>query len=233
MSFGLASEEQRDLIVSVATHRDERRLSPLEVSRLFSRACEHGASLGDCAELAGLSGPTMVSRFLRLQELPQMVIDLVDWGSSGTTLAFTAASEIARLPEAARELAALTALAAGLRTGEITQVVQRILRGERAAEDAVEEILRLRPKVERRHVFVSFFADQELATRAAGLSADAAAASVREVLTRTTGPIAGEARLTGRGFVIVTDDGGAAKLHALRDFEAELATALSKIISEA
>lgn len=228
MTTGLSPEELRDLIVSVGTHRGDRRLSPLDVSGLFLKAREAGATLVECAEAAGFSGPAMVTRFLRLQQLPEPVRDLVDWGASGTALAFTAASEIARLPQAAREPAARAALAAGLGTGEITQVVQRLLRSGHPADDAVEEILRLRPQVERRHVFVGRFADPGLTSRLEALDPEGHPGLLSDALRAAAGEaVEGDGRLSPTGFVVVTDDKGAAMLRAMGDFEAAVAATLA------
>lgn len=160
---GLTADEHRDLIVSVGTHRGSRRLSPLEVAQSFARAREAGASLDECAAAVGFAGPTMVSRFLRLLELDDAVQHLVDWGASDSTVSFTAASELGRLPLGTEQaVAAEAVLEHRMRVGEVKQLIQSRLRSGKRIEDSVEVILRLRPRIERRHVFVGAIASQPL-----------------------------------------------------------------------
>lgn len=226
MSQALSPEERRDLIVSVGTHRGERRLSPLQVASLFEKARRGGATPTECAQLVGFKRPDMITRFLRLLDLSANVQELVGWGATETTLPFTAASEIARLPVQLHEPVARAVVEAQLGSGEVTQVVQRVRRSGASPEGAVEEILRLRPKIARRHVFIGHLADERLSVRLSALAPSARSELMLTSLRGVVGDIEGQARLTPTGFVISTDDEGADALRNVGDVESALAAAL-------
>src|SRR5687768_14717497 len=93
---GLSAEEQRQLIVSVGTHRGTRALSPIEVANLFERARRRGVPIQECASATGMQA-TQVSRFLALLKLPEDLQHIVAWGRGAEGIAFSAAFEITRL----------------------------------------------------------------------------------------------------------------------------------------
>lgn len=229
MTIPLSPEERRDLLVSLGTHRGERRLSPVDVARLFRRALEAGASLSDCAEAGGFKGTSMVRRFLRLLDLSPRMQATVGWGSSETTLPFSAATEIARLPPAAREVTAERSLSAGLKTQEVKQLVQRVLRGGVEPKAAAEEILALRPRVERRHVFIGSVTNPEVAARMSGMAQSQRDLLLDQALESLIGSVERSARLTPFGFVITGDDHFADAIRGLDDFEAAVTCALARL----
>jgi len=168
--FGLSPEQYKGLILSVGSHREERSLSPVEVATTFCRMRENGASLRDCAAAVHLDGTAMVSRFIRLLELHPNVRHLVDWGQTGATVAFTAASELARLPEQEHELAFTAALENQLSSTEVKQLVQARLRSGRDIGECVLSVLRLRPKVERRFLFIGLVTSEAVRQHLASIS---------------------------------------------------------------
>src|SRR5262245_60099145 len=95
----LSGEERKRLLLSVGTHRRERYLSPVEVAHLFQKATRGGDTLADLAAAVQLDGTSWVARFITLLKLTPDVQHMVDWGKSGSTLAFTSAVELARLPD--------------------------------------------------------------------------------------------------------------------------------------
>lgn len=228
MSLPLASDEQRDLIISVSTHRGDRRLSPLEVAVLFRRAIDAGATVDACAEAVGLTGPTMVRRFLRLLELAPDLREVVGWGRTPASLAFTAGSEIARVPSDQQLFLAPEALRVGLTTSEIKAVVQRLLRSDRTPAQAVEEILKTRPRIERRHVFIGRFDEAAPLDRLAGKTETQRNRALTNAVFQVFGVIPLGARLTRTGFVITADDSLARSLHGDTDFEETILAALEK-----
>ena len=226
MSLPLTPAEQRDLILSVSTHRGERRLSPTEVARLFRRAMDQGASAAICAETVGLRDSTMVRRFLRLLELSPDQQELVGWGSTETSVSFTAAAEIARLPAEAREYLMREALSTGLKSSELKAVVQRLQRSDRTPEQAVEEALRMRPRVERRHVFVGRFDDRQRPSSLLERAEKERDRSFGDLVVRAYGAAPLATRLTHSGFVITADDELASRIYDDGDFEATIIEAL-------
>ncbi len=152
---GLSDDERRLLLLSVGTHKGRRPLSPVEVALLFQKAVEAGSTLADCADAARLEGTTWVSRFLRLIKLPSTVTHLVDWGGGSGTVGLYNASEIARLDNAADEEKVIeSVLANKLKVAEVRQVVQLRQRSHRPVEICLDEVLKMRPRIEKRHVYI-------------------------------------------------------------------------------
>lgn len=168
--FGLSPEQYKGLILSVGSHREERSLSPVEVATTFCQMQEHGASLGDCAAAVHLDGTAMVSRFICLLDLHPNVRHLVDWGQTGATVAFTAASELARLPKQEHEPAFATVLENQLSSSEVKQLVQTRLRSGRDIRECVSDILNLRPRVERRFLFIGAVTSEAVRQYLQGMS---------------------------------------------------------------
>lgn len=152
---GLTADEHKSLILSVGTHRGKRRLSPVEAAVLFDKAQRAGASLADCAKAVQLEGPTWVGRFLNLLKLPGDVRHLVDWGRGRGAITFTSAADIARLgsPDDTRT-AIEAALTHSLSTKEVRQLVQLRKRSGRTITECTESVLKMRPQVEVRHLFI-------------------------------------------------------------------------------
>jgi hypothetical protein len=154
MVQGLSPAEHKGLLLSVGTHRGKRPLSPVEVAMLFKRAADAGASLRDLAELVHFDGTTMVSRFLRLLELNPEIQHLIDWGQSGSTIAFSAASELSRLDTGEQVGACTAVLENQLSSAEVKELVQLRLRSQQSLPDCIAAVLRMRPRIEKRHLLI-------------------------------------------------------------------------------
>jgi hypothetical protein len=158
--------------VGYGTHKGGRPLSPVEVGNLFQRALDAGASLEDCAKEVKFRGTTQVSRFLAVRRLPPSILHLVDWGhSSDSTIGFTTAVELARVQEddgkastskPVLEHIANAILEHGLQTDEVRQIVQIRKRSGRPIEECVSEVIRMRPTIERRYVFIGAIQDENV-----------------------------------------------------------------------
>ncbi len=229
----LTDDERRDLLMSVGTHKSQRRLSPVGVAQRFRKAIDGGESISSCANAAGLSNADMVKRFLRLLDLPPSVQMIVAWRGSDTTLPFTAASEVARLPRRLHEPTAREALAQRLSSSEVKHVVQRIARSGRNPHAAIEEIVALRPVVERRHIFIGVFSSADLGTRIDDLEQDERDELLAAVLATLTDEPCAAARLTPTGFVISGDDRLADAICGLGDFETSVSEAIREQVDRA
>lgn len=152
---GLTADEYKRLILSVGTHRGKRLISPGEAAVLFEKAQSAGASLADCAKAVHLEGPTWIGRFLNLLKLPEDVRHLVDWGRGPGAVTFTSATEIARLDNPDDKRSAIeTALTHNLSSAEVRQLVQLRKRSGRTIAECTEGVLKMRPQVDVRHVFI-------------------------------------------------------------------------------
>ena len=162
----LTTEERQQLILSVGTHRGERHLSPVEVATLIDQAIRAGDSMTDIAKAVSLDGTSQIGRFRSLLRLPSDVQHLIDWGKSDETLAFTSAFELSRLDDPAdQRLAVQAVLEHGLTTSEVRQLVQARKRSGKAMDECVSSVLRMRPQVEVRHVFIGAVLDEGLRAR--------------------------------------------------------------------
>lgn len=231
MAHGLSPEEEKELILSVGTHRAGRRLTPLEVARLFQRMTAHGATLKDCAELVQFEGTTMVSRFLRLLELEPDIQHLVDWGQSGSTIAFTAATELSRLDRQEQRQAVREILENGLKSQEVKQLVQLRRRSGKSLDVCVEEIVRLRPQIERRHVILGAVTDPQLKSSLEGVLQSERDRYLQEVIRSVFSLRSGFAcRLGVDRFTITADEVTGDKILAHEEFEQELNSGLKELI---
>ena len=162
---GLSRMEVGRLRMSVGygTNKRGRPLSPIEVGVLLQRARSAGATVQDCAEFLDLSD-SQVIRFLRVVELPVDIRHLVAFGrSSGSSVGFTTAVQLARLMDADHQRTmAAAVLARRLQMDEVRQVVQLSQRSGRTIEQCLQEVLAMRPTVERRYVFIGAVGDENL-----------------------------------------------------------------------
>ena len=162
---GLSSLELGRLRMSVGygTHKRGRPLSPVDVSVLLHKARSHGASVADCAGAIPLH-ETGVVRFLRILDLPTDLLHLVAWGADKNFIGFSSAVEMTRLDAEDQHALADAILSNGLMSKEIRQVTQLRRRSERSIEACVREVLEMRPKVEKRYVFIGSVSSEDVAT---------------------------------------------------------------------
>ena len=164
MLTGLDAIELGRLRVSVGygTHKKGRPLSPVEVGNLVQRALTAGSTLSDCARQVRID-KTGLARFLRLLKLPEDLQHLVDWGSGRGILGFSCAAELVRIkdPDDVRSVANAI-LENSLNGKETRQVVQLLERSGRSVSKIIAEVLRMRPVVERRYVFIGSITDEIL-----------------------------------------------------------------------
>lgn len=171
MLLGLSAEEFKRLLLSIGTHRGERPLSPVEAAGLLRKAQDAGASASDCAKAVHLEGPTWIARFIKILDLPEDVYHLIDWGRRNGSIAFTSATEIARLTEDADQRTAIkAALEHDLSSSEVRQLVQLRLRSHKPMDACVSAVLKMRPQVQLRHVFIGAITSDSLRRRLQSLS---------------------------------------------------------------
>ena len=149
--------------VGYGTHKKGRPLSPIEVGMLLQRARSEDVSLEECAKAIQLDGTGHIGRFLRILDLPDEIRHLIDWGSGQNFIGFTSAVELAKLKDAGDQRAVAEAvLSSGLGSKEVRQVVQLLGRSGRDIEACIREVLDMRPKIEKRFVFVGSIASEHV-----------------------------------------------------------------------
>ena len=165
MLAGLSALELGRLRMSVGygTHKKGRPLSPIEVGSLLQRARSEGVSLEACAKAIQLDGTGHIGRFLRILDLPNDIRHLVDWGSGKNFISFTSAVELTKLKDTGDQRAVAEALLSnGLTSKEVRQVVQLRDRSTRTITACLQEILDMRPRIEKRFVFVGSVASDNV-----------------------------------------------------------------------
>jgi len=152
---GLTVEEERSLLRSVGIHRKTRKLSPAEVGRLIQKAIESGSTRKECADRLQI-GATQVSVFLDLLKLSPEIQHLADWaGGSGSTVAFSSLAQLAGLKEQFDQPRAAEAiLTHRLTWKEVVQLLQLKKRSGNTIDQCIDAVLKLRPQIETRHIFV-------------------------------------------------------------------------------
>ena len=150
---GISPESKRDLILSVGIHKTERPLSPIEVAELLEKLISSGTTKKEISREILLDS-TMISRFLRLLNLAPEIQHLIGWGGE-SRVSFSTASEIARLKtsEEHRYLAKCT-LEHGLSKSEVIQIIEVRNKFGKPIDRCVEEILKMRPRIITRYLFV-------------------------------------------------------------------------------
>jgi len=150
---GVSAESQRDLILSVGVHKDERLLSPIEVAYLLKKAVDSGTTIREISSEIMLDS-TNITRFLRLPHLTLDIQNLVGWGGQ-SNIPFSTASEIARLRSADdQNLLGRAAIERDLSKKEVIQVVEARGKFGRPIGDCIEEVVKMRPQITRRYLFI-------------------------------------------------------------------------------
>lgn len=155
MDNDLSPELKRDLILSLGTHRTERRLSPFEVARLIDFLYRNGTSFKAIAQLVSLKSTSTLREIHRLLALAPDIQHLVGWGKpSASTLPMKSAQQIARLSSWPDQMTAAQAtLVHELNSEEARQVVESRIRSREPIDDCINAVLRLRPTIERKYLF--------------------------------------------------------------------------------
>ena len=156
MAQDLPPELKRDLILSLGTHRTQRRLSPLEVARAIDLLYQNGTSFREIAQLVSLRSTSILREIHRLLALAPEIQHLVGWGKpSPSTLPMKSAQQIARLSSSVDQLAATKAtLVHELTSEEARQLVESKIHSREPIDDCIDAVLRLRPTIKRSYLFL-------------------------------------------------------------------------------
>ncbi len=152
----LSSDERRDLILSIGTHKKNRRLSPIQVAQLLNRLYQiQGISLKEIAQELELKDSSILHRFISLLSLPPEIQPLINWGTSPGYLSFSVAAEISRAKESEKiNLLAKDALENQRTKEEVRAIIQCNLRGGGSLSHCIETIDSTRSKVIHHYVFL-------------------------------------------------------------------------------
>jgi hypothetical protein len=231
---GISTDIQKKLLLSVGSHKATRLLSPVEVAEAVQASLDAGSTLQQIAEFLHLEGTSVLTKFVRLLRLSPAVRHLVDWGRSQSTIGFTAASEVARLNDHEGQMQLCQAgLQHQLGSSEMKQILQLHQRSRRPLTDCVAEILKLRPSVQRVHVFLGAVTDPGMRRRLAAVSQLDRDVAMRNAVQRAFPRLAKfGCRLGSEKFTITGDEDVSAQLaQGGKDFEAAINKALAESVS--
>lgn len=203
---GLTREELKALLLSVGTHRKERNRSPAEVAQLLQKAIDGGETRKRCADFLQL-GTTQVSQFLRLLQLAPEIQHLADWGGTAdSAISFSSLAQLAPLKPADQVRAAKAILEHRLTWKEVVQLTQIADRSRKSIEECIHAVVKLRPEVETKHLFIGSVNSEYLKTSLAVLAQHKRDELMQRVLRRLLGATAdASGRLGAKNFTIVSD----------------------------
>ena len=185
--IGLTREEYRDLTLSIGTHRGTRRLSPIEVARLLEKALEAGATRRECAAELGVGG-TQVGTFLKLLDLASEIQHFADWrGAKSASIPFSTLAELSRLSPHDQVDAVKSVLRHDLTWKEVVQLVQMADRSEQGIRECIAKVLKLRPQIEIRHLFVGAITSESLQRYLDSLSQSDRDRLIKQTFVRVVG----------------------------------------------
>jgi hypothetical protein len=155
MLDSLSSDERRDIVLSIGTHKKNRRLSPIQIAQLINRLHQiQGISLSQIAKELDLKDSSILRRFISLLSLPSELQPLIIWGTSPGYLSFSVASEISRAKENDRiNILSKDALENQRSKEEIRAIIQCSQRGGGSLTQCIQIIETNRCKVIQHYVF--------------------------------------------------------------------------------
>lgn len=179
----LSSDEKRDLILSVGTHKRSRRLPPVGVAKLMDRALKLN-TIDELARDLGFKETSTIKKFLSLLDLPSEIQAVTVWGRTRGYLSFSVASQISRVGDpSAMNVFCRAALEHGLNKEEARAIAQCHKRAGDNIETCVNSIVKLRPMIEHQHMFIGKIDLEKI-----GTSAGSARSELRKNLARIVGP---------------------------------------------
>ena len=232
---GLSPELRRDLVLSLKTSQAGRPLSPLEVAEALRVAVDEGASFSEIATALGFESTSTLREIHRLTRLSKDLRHLVGWGRKAQApLSMTAASQLARLDTPEHQaLLAEGILAHRLTSTEARQVVETRIRSGKSIEDSIATVLKLRPRVVRRHVFIGAVTSDEARRELGSLSQGQRDRLLTRVLQSVLGPsVDWQGALGPEKFTLIGDAQLEKRMTELQDgFESSINSCLAEVMS--
>ena len=86
----ISPEEWQNLVLSIATHKKKRRLSPIQVAKILEKIYKQ-ADINQLSRDLQIQGPTLIYKFLSLLKLPEELQNFVDFGNRVNHISFSSA----------------------------------------------------------------------------------------------------------------------------------------------
>ena len=193
-------------MLSVGTHRADRRMSPVEVAKSIDKMLHSHSDRQHCAERLGIS-LTQVSSFLKLLLLDTKIQHLADWrGARNASIPFSTLSEITRLDSSDQSQVVEAILRHHLKWKEVVQLVQISERSQEPIDICIKNVLALRQDVETQHLFVGRVSSDSARERLRDVSQTDRDEQLRRALRTLVGPkYRTKSRLGEDTFTILSD----------------------------
>ncbi len=181
---GISPEEQRDLILSVGIHRQDRVLMPIQVAELLEREINAGTPIKEISKEVLLDS-SMIARFRKLLKLAPEIQHLVGWGGE-KQVSFSTASEIARLDSSQEHTALVkSSIEQKLSKNEVIQIIETRNKFGKPVSECIEEIINMRPKVIRRYLYIGAIKSANVKKRLNNMSQQERDKLFREIITQS------------------------------------------------
>lgn len=184
----MTKEEQElisKIILSVGTHRNNRPLSPIEVAEGIKRFLDKGFTKPKISDLIKLN-VSMIEKFIRLLDINDSHRHLVDWGGGGkATIAFSSASEITRVERGDQEILIAHLLKYQLTKTETQQIIQIKTRSSAEIKKCIDDVLKMRPNIVKKSVFVGAIPDEQLAEKLGNMLQSERDVLLQRAITKT------------------------------------------------
>lgn len=149
----LTADEYGNLVASVGTHKGRRHLLPYQCSDLIDRTLK-GSSIEQVSNAIDISS-SQITKFLNLKKLPPEIRKMVCFGKQKGCITFSTATEITRLDSDPEKLMLCrAALEYNLSKLEVISIIQRRDRSHLDLSNVIQEILKLRPVIERQYLYL-------------------------------------------------------------------------------
>ena len=225
MLDGLSLDEFNQLLLSVGRTPIARRpYSPVEVGQLCMRAIKSGVTRDKVTRALRMTDTSMISKFIRVAELPPPIQHLVGWGrSSGGAIGFSTAAQLGRFDARNQEFMSSEIIKYGLTKSEMISINQLLDRSGQPLGQCVQRVIRRRPSVTVRHVVLGAVSSRRLQDELSLMTQRQRNVLLRNAVDELY-PNVGEvsANLGNNKFALVGNRSLAAEIGEDRNFEASI-----------
>lgn len=153
----------RDLVLSVGTHKKNRRLTPIEIAKtlneILSKAEIYGVSKEEIAQEIHLRDASMIYKFVGLLNIPEQYHKLIVFKGQKGKLTFSSVANATHLPEDEMIVFLEAILSYKLTRNETRNIKELKKRRDYSIEKCVDEVLLSRPTIEDKTMFIGLMVD--------------------------------------------------------------------------
>jgi hypothetical protein len=188
------------------------------------RAVKSGVTRNEVTTALRMTDTSMISKFMRVAELPPAIQHLVGWGrSSGGAIGFSTAAQLARFDANDQEFMSSEIIKYDLTKAEMISINQLLDRSGQSLGQCVQRVIRRRPAVTVRHVVLGAVSSRRLRDELSLMTQRQRNVLLRNAVDELY-PNAGEvsANLGSNKFALVGNRPVAVEIGGDRNFEASI-----------